>query len=151
MIATVHAVVQATPSLTPSVTPVAVAAHAAATTGGESLTDLLNKLANLVAPYVVVIGGFLAVLVQALLNRFPWLSHEVAAVQDLYRRLVAIVLPFLGAYIATVVTGDNSMHVAPYVFIASQIIFTAWKALKGSVAAKVAPAPALATDDVAGG
>jgi hypothetical protein len=131
VIQAVHAAVSASPSLTPTATPVvqaAAQAHAAAAPASNGLTDLLNKLAALVSPAdVVVLAGMIAAAVQGLLNRFPWLSHDVKEVQNWRRFIVAVVLPFLATYLTSLATGDNVLAVAPWLFLVSQIAFRAVK------------------------
>lgn len=123
------------PSLSPSVTPAvqaAVNAHAAAQAvpATPGLSDMLNSLAALLSPYVIVIGAVVANFVQLWLNKLPWLGHDVAKVQDLYRRLVAVALPLLGTYAASFATGHNDIGFAPWIFLVGQILFATFRALK---------------------
>ncbi len=144
MSAVIHAAatVAATLSPTPSPSPVvqaAVQAHAAAAPSASGLNDLLNKLAGLISPTdLAVLAGMLASAAQALLNRFPWLNHDIQEVQNARRFLLAVVLPFAGAYLASLATGDNTLAVAPWVFLVSQLVFRAVKLML----AAGAPSPA---------
>ncbi len=153
----VHAVAQATLAPSPSASPVveavktAVVTHAAAPST-QGLTQWLNTVAALLQPYIVVIAAALASALQVLLNKLKWLQSDVAKLQALYRRLLAAALPFLGAYIASVASGQNVMHVAPYIFVASQILYSAVQALKavGAASASANQDVVLASDEAAG-
>ncbi len=149
----VHAV-QASLSPSPSASPVvqaAVQAHAAAATvAPTSFSDLLNKVAALLSPYVVFIGAALASSAQALLNKLPWLQSDVAKLQDLYRRLLAVALPLLGTFLAGLATGQNTLQLAPWIFLVSQVLYTAVKALQATGAPST-PAAALAVEEPAAG
>ncbi len=154
----VQAVVHATLSPSPSASPVAqaaqaaVQAHAAAAPASNlpNLSDMLNGLASALAPYIVVIGGVVAAAAQSLLNKLPWLSHDIAKVQDLRRVVLAVFLPLAGTFLAGLATGQNALGLAPWVFVASQILFAAVKALQASGAA-AAPAASLAVEEPAVG
>lgn len=154
----VHTVAQATLAPSPTTSPVveavkvAVVHHAATaqTSPFQGLSDLLNKWAALLSPYIVVIGAAIASAVQVPLNKLlPWLSHETAQVQDLRRRLLAVALPLLGTYLSGLATGQNTLHLAPWVFLVSQILYSAVQALKASGGTQFANQE-LATDEVAG-
>ncbi len=132
------------PSVAPSVAPVV---HATVVTPStQSLNDLLNKLATLLAPYIVVISAALVSAVQYFLNKFPFFSHEVSAVQDLRRRLLAVVLPLLTTFLGGLATGQNTLHLMPWVFLVSQILYTSVKALQGVAQEKVVAMDSLAVD-----
>lgn len=128
----VHAAVSVAPSISPSpsVSPVvhAVVTHAAAAPSG--LSDLLNKLAALVSPTdLVVLAGMVAAAIQSLINRFPWLQHDIDEVQNARRFVLAVLIPLLGTYLAGLASGDNTLAVAPWIFLVSQVVFRAVKLL----------------------
>lgn len=143
-------------SVTPTPSPVVqvvqvIQAHAAAgPLIPASVTDLLNKFSTVLAPYVVVISAAIASGLQVLLNKFPWLSHDIAKVQDLRRVLLAAALPLLGTLVAGLATGQNTLQLAPWVFLVAQILYAAVKAIQASGSPVLADAP-LATDTPAVG
>jgi ABC-type glycerol-3-phosphate transport system permease component len=112
----------------------AVQTHAAASPSLDTsgLQDLLNKLAALLSPYVVVIAAALATSVQSFLNKLPWLQHEVAKVQDLRRKLLAVALPVVGTLLAGLATGQNTLHLAPWIFLVGQVLYATVQAIKAS-------------------
>jgi hypothetical protein len=107
----------------------------------SQLQDWLNQLSVLVGPYVVLIGAVIANLVQSLLQKFPWLSSDIAKVQDLKRKLLAIALPLVGTFVAGLATGQNTLHLAPYIFVVGQILYAAVKALQAAGASVLADVP----------
>ncbi len=150
-------VVAASVTPTPSASPVVqviqvVQAHAA--TGPSAwtqLTDELNKLSSLLSPYIVLIGAALASGVQVLLNKFPFLSHDIKEVQDFRRKMLAVAIPVVGTLVAGLATGQNTLNLAPWVFLIAQILFASVKALQAAGAAYVANQPTLATEEVSQG
>jgi len=132
------------PSPTVVVTPVV---HAVATVASHpAVTNVLNKLASLVSPSdVVVAAGVVATAILAQLNRIPWLSHEVAQVQDMRRFALSVGLPFAGTYVATLGSGVNSLGVAPWIFVISQFAFYIVKGLKYAGAKSVSNSTTAAT------
>lgn len=142
----VQAVVQATVAPTPSASPVVQAAHAAiqatpAPAAVSQLQDWLNQLSVAVGPYIVLIGAALANVVQSLLQKFPWLSSDIAKVQDLKRKLLAIALPLVGTFVAGLATGQNTLHLWPWLFVAGQILYAAVKALQAAGSAVLSDVP----------
>jgi hypothetical protein len=115
------------------------------------VADLLNKLAGMVSQTdVIAFAGLVSSSFIALLNKSKFLQHEVAVVQDVRRFAVAVLLPFLGTYVATVASGHNDLGVAPAIFVVSQVVFYVVKFLRNSGSPVLADAP-LATDSPAVG
>ncbi len=131
----VQTVVHATLTPSPTTSPVVQAAqavvqtHAAAAPSVPSLSDMLNGLVAILSPYVLVLGAALASFVQVWLNKLPWLSHDVAAIQDWRRKLLAVAIPLVGTLLAGLATGQNTLGLAPLVFLLAQILFAAVKRL----------------------
>ncbi len=132
------ATVAATPSPTvsPSVDPTpvvhAVAQQAAA---HSSLIDSVNAFVSQIPQSeLVAVAAVIVVALQSFLNRFPWLQHEVNYVQDLRRQFVAVVLPFLGVMLAGFASGQNTMHLAPVVYLVGQVVYYVVKTLQGAAA-----------------
>lgn len=127
------------PTPLPSPSPVVEAATHAATTVAQthpSFFDALNILASSVGqPEIIAAGAAAAVALQALLNKLPWLQHEVQWVEDLRRRFLAVALPLLGTVAASFASGHNELHLAPGLFLGGQVIYwtiTAWKKIRAS-------------------
>ena len=144
------ATVVATPVPSPTVVVTPVAHAVVAVASHPAVTDVLNKLASLVSPSdIVVAAGVVATAILAQLNRIPWLSHEVAQVQDMRRFALSVGLPFAGTYVATLGSGVNTLGIAPWIFVISQFAFYVVKGLKYA-GAKAATTPVVvATQDAA--
>lgn len=153
--AVVQAVITATPTATPIPTPsptVQAATHAAAQVvqTHSSLVDTINALAATVTqPEIIAAGAAIAVAIQGLINKLPWLQHEVAWVQDVRRRFVSVVIPVAGTALVSFTSGHNDLHLAPALFLVGQVVVWTWKAFRSSwkaavtaQAARVVPAPA---------
>ncbi len=150
-----QAVVQASVSPSPSASPVAQAAQvvvqhtAAAAPNTPSLQDIVNGIVSVLSPYVVVIGAALASFVQVFLNKLPWLSHDVKEVQDWRRKLLAVAIPLAGTLLAGLATGQNTLGLAPWVFLVAQVLFAAVKRLQAT--GIVMPTETLAVEEPAVG
>jgi hypothetical protein len=120
------------PSATPFPSPSPVVHHVVHTAthlaSSFDLWGLLNTWAASVSEAAVV--GAVLVIVQGLLQRFPFLQHEVAEVQYMRRFVVAVLLPFLGTAIASFASGQNTLGLAPVVFLAGQVVYAVYKRLQ---------------------
>jgi len=140
----VHAVASASPSVSPSVTPHVV--HAAQTVAqSNSLTDVLNALASRVSVAdLMAFAGFVVVAFQYLVNQVPFIKNLSDQVSKTFNWVVSFLLPLLTAFLASVVSGNNDLHLAPYLYLTAQFIYFVVEYIRR----KAAPAPAVtATTD----
>jgi hypothetical protein len=140
-------VVTPTPSPSPTVEAVAHAANQVVQSH-PGLLDVLNVLASSIGqPEIIAAGAAAAVALQALLNKLPWLQHEVQWIEDLRRRFVAIVLPVLGTALTSFASGHNELHLAPAVFLLGQVgfwTFSTWRKVRSDRTEKAPAVESLA-------
>lgn len=137
---TAQAVVAATPAVTATPTPTPEAVQAVATSS-SSLLGAVNALASQVSQTdVVAVASGLAVAVQALLNKIPFFTHVVNYVQDVRRFFLAVLVPSALTFLAGLATGDNTLHLAPVVFLGAQVVFYTVRFLVSKATAKAVPA-----------
>lgn len=127
----VHAAVTPVPSPvhSPVATPVVHAAlvHAAqVSTWVTSLTSFLTHNELL----LVTLGAAVLVYVQTLVNKLPWLQHDVAEVQYLRRQLVSLFLPGLAALGVYAVTKLNTLGLWPSLYALGQLVYALWNRIK---------------------
>lgn len=129
---TVTPVAHAVASVSPSPTPVA---HAA------TISDTLNALASKVSVAdLMAAAGAIVVAVQYLVNQVPFIKRLSDQATASFNWVVSFALPFLATFIASVASGNNTLHVTPYIYLIAQLVYFVIEYIKSKAAKPVATA-----------
>jgi hypothetical protein len=79
--------------------------------GKVSQTDLLAAAAAFV------------VFVQSMINKFPFLKNAEEKGRELANYLISFVLPFATTAVASFASGNNTLHLTPYIYLAGQFVY----------------------------
>jgi len=84
-------------------------------------------------------AGAIVVGVQYLVNQVPVVKRLSDAATASFNWVVSFALPFLATFIASVASGNNSLHVAPYIYLIAQLVYFVIEYIKTKAAKTVAP------------
>ena len=111
------------PSVSPVVNALASASPAVAT-HASSISDTLNALASRVSVAdLITAAGAIVVAVQYLINQVPVIKRLSDQATASFNWVVSFALPFLATFVASAASGNNTLHVAPYVYLIAQLVY----------------------------